>query len=116
MGASVTALISGRATFMLRRYIGKICSIHQRNASGTDSSRRVSPVGAASTTSIVGAGSAMIVDAQQVGQLLHPGDDRHLFGDRPIHTATPGQGSFQPLPDCSPVGLHVVVDVGLLGP
>jgi hypothetical protein len=58
----------------------------------------------------------MIVDAQEVGQLLHPGDDRHLFGDQPIHSAAPGQCSFQPLLDCSPVGLHVVVDVGLLGP
>ena len=36
----------------------------------------------------------MIVDTQKVGQLLHPGDDRHLFGDQPIHTAAPGQGSF----------------------
>jgi len=58
----------------------------------------------------------LIADAQQVGQLLHPGDDRHLLGDQPVQTTVPGQGRFQPLLDCSPVGLHVVVDVGFLAP
>ena len=49
-GMPITRRSTGPAICIARRWMGKMRSSHQRPASGSESRRTVSPVGAASTT------------------------------------------------------------------
>ena len=50
IGMPTTRWMSGPVSLVMRRPIGSIFSIHHLPASGSERSRSVSPVGAASTT------------------------------------------------------------------
>ncbi len=78
----------GRAAARIWRSIGNTLSIHQRATSGNESSRRVSPVGAQSTTIASHSPLVMLgLQTQQREQLVHPRRHGQLLGRDAVDAA-----------------------------
>ena len=115
-GMSSSERAIGRAAARIWRSTGNTLSIHQRATSGNDSSRRVSPVGAQSTTITSHSPEWWCcLEHQQREQLVHPRRDRQLLGRDPIDAALEQQVA-EPLLHARPVALHLLLGLDLLTP
>ena len=79
---------SGAAAATIARSSGTIFSSHQRAASGNDSSRSVSPVGAQSIDDHLPLpGGVVFLEPQQREELVHPGRHGQLLGRDAVEAA-----------------------------
>ena len=113
---SKNARASGRAAVSSALSRPSTRSSHQRAASGNESSRSVSPVGAQSTTiASQSPDSAWRLELQQREQLVRARRHRQLLGGDPVDAAL-GEHPAQPLLRGRPVALELVLRLDLLGP
>ena len=91
-------------------------SSHQRAASGNDSSRSVSPVGAQSTMiTSHSPDSTWRLELQQAEQLVAAGRDGQLLGGDPVDAALHQQPAEPAPATARPVALELVLRLHLLG-
>ena len=113
---SRNARASGRAAASSCVSRPKSLPSHQRAASGNDSSRSVSPVGAQSTTiTSHSPSSTCALESQQAEQLVAAGRHGELLGGDPLHAAL-DEHLPEPALDRRPVALELLLGGDLLGP